>query len=105
MLELSNADYGDEEDDEKEMFVECNGVGNPVHIDVIQSRKFFLEYCTGNLHVKVGDCVIVRVCPENNSVNKGKSNFVDESPNDLAYGQVLAVYEDETEEMYIEVKG
>ena len=95
----------DSDSESDSVLIECNGIGNPVHIDPIDQKKFYLEYSTGDLRVKVGDCVRVRICeqkePEVKDVKKGKTTI--EASVEFAYGQVMAVFEDSSEIMFIEV--
>jgi len=96
----------DSDSESDSVLIECNGIGNPVHIDPIEQKKFYLEYSTGDLRVKVGDCVRLRICEQKpaaaTDLRRGKT--VIESSPEFAYGQVMAVFEDSTEIMLIEVK-
>ena len=70
-----------EEDD-----IECFGEGGIIHEDE-EGRKFYGAFHTCNLVVRVGNCVRVQL-------------------EDDAYGyaQVLAIFEDPTEEVLMEVR-
>lgn len=95
----------DSDSESDSVLIECNGIGNPVYIDPIDQKKFYLEYNTGDLRVKVGDCVRVRIGEHKETdvkdVKKGKST-IEEAP-EFAFGQVMAVFEDSSEIMLIEV--
>jgi hypothetical protein len=65
--------------------IECNGVDTPVFVDIENKFKFYKGYRVGALLVNLGDCV--KISLENNQVG---------------YGQILAIYEDKYEEMFIE---
>jgi hypothetical protein len=65
--------------------VECHGVDTPVYVDIENKLKFYKGYKVGSLLVNLGDCV--KISLENNQ---------------FGYGQVLAIYEDKYEEMFIE---
>lgn len=89
-------------DKESEVLIDCNGIGNPVYCDPIDQKKFYLEFSIGDLRVKVGDCVRVRIQADSENENPSKKNSRDIDLRD-AFGQVLAVFEDSNEEMFIEV--
>ena len=95
----------DSDSESDSVLIECNGTGNPVHIDPIEQKKFYLEYNTGDLRVKVGDCVRLRISEQKpvvtTDVRRGKP-LIETSP-EFAYGQVMAVFEDASEIMLIEV--
>jgi len=75
------------EDDE----IECNGL-NPVFTD-IDNNKFFSSYVSANLSVTVGDCARLLLA------SRGK-----DGDEEFGYAQVLAIYEDAEQELFIEVR-
>ena len=79
--------------------VECYGIGNAVFTDN-DNKKFYIKYKTIDLEVMIGNCVRIKL--ETDEIDHSKSNNEDQLS--FAFGQVLAIYEDESEEMYIEVR-
>ncbi len=69
---------------EDEIF--CEGIGAPVFVDR-KDRQFFTSFRTANLGVKLGDFVRIGL-----------------SDNSYGFAQVIAIYEDDQEEMFIEVR-
>jgi hypothetical protein len=78
------------EDDDEDL-IECNGVGAPVFTDQ-ENRKFYSEYSARHLNVKLGDCVRVNL-EEDEACQQ-----------EVAFGQVLAIYEDSNEEFFVEIR-
>jgi hypothetical protein len=75
----------------EEDLIECNGIGGVLFTDQ-EDRKFFAEYQANDLCVKFGDCVRIKL--EEDEINH----------EDFGFAQVLAIYEDKEEEMFIEVR-
>lgn len=90
----------DTEEDE-ETLVECHGVGDPIYFDTVTNRKFFAAYTVGDLKVSFGDCVRVRF--KGNDQTCDRADIFEDGDEDNGFGQVLAIFEDELEEMFIEV--
>lgn len=74
-----------------EELIDCNGVGGILFTDQ-EDRKFYAEYQVNDLNVKLGDCVRIKI--EEDDINQ----------EDFAFAQVLAIYEDSAEELFIEVR-
>lgn len=72
--------------------IECNGIGEVVFTDS-DAKKYFHAYKTKGLVVLVGNCV--RILLEDDDSTAAEAQ---------AFGQVLAIYEDAAEEMFIEVR-
>jgi len=70
--------------------IECNGIGDVVFIDC-NDNKFFHAYKTKDLVVLLGNCVRIQLEDDSMQANR-------------AFGQVLAIYEDDAEEMFIEIR-
>lgn len=73
-------------------YLDAEGIGNPIFVDSLHDKKFFASYRTCNLTVEVGDCARIRM-----EANDDEDEY-------FCYGQILAIYEDSTEEMFIEVR-
>lgn len=69
--------------------IECICLGSVIHTDDNEKKKFYLAYQVEDLTVKIGDCV--RVTIEGDDYDQG-------------YAQVLAIYEDERNEVFAEVR-
>jgi hypothetical protein len=71
--------------------ITCDGIGNPVFTDN-DNKKFFASYVSANLSVNVGDCARLQ------------TESADDENQEFNYAQVLAIYEDANEEMFVEVR-
>lgn len=74
--------------------IECNGIGDIAFTDA-DEKKYYHAYKTKDLIVLVGNCV--RILLEDDSTAAADREI-------QAFGQVLAIYEDAAEEMFIEVR-
>lgn len=74
------------DEDSDENMIDCEGIGDPVFVDK-EMTKFYTAFKTDWLYVTIGDCVRI------NLANNG-----------TGFGQVLAIFEDAEEEMFIEVR-
>jgi hypothetical protein len=75
--------------------VVCDGVGPIVFTDT-EERKFYTAFEMNNLTVRLGDCVRVNL--------EDDTAIGSESESTCAFSQVLAIYVDANEEMFIEVR-
>lgn len=76
--------------DSDEELIDCNGVGGILFVDQ-DDRKFYAEYQANDLNVKIGDCVRIKLADTS-------------SDGQFGFAQILAIYERQDEEMYIEVR-
>ena len=83
-------------DDDVNMIV-CEGLGPIVFTDD-EGRKFYTAYEMSNLVVRLGDCVRV------NLEDDATTNAAELPSTVCAFAQVLAIYVDTNEEMFIEVR-
>lgn len=74
--------------------IECSGIGDVVFTDS-DAKKYFHAYKTKDLVVLIGNCV--RILLEDDSTATADTEI-------QAFGQVLAIFEDAAEEMFIEVR-
>jgi hypothetical protein len=77
---------------EDEPDIECSGLGEPIFTDQ-DGNKFFTSYSASDLVVRLCECV--RVALADDDIENQKA---------FAFGQVLAIYEDSSEQLYIEVR-
>jgi hypothetical protein len=90
---LSKKSSEDAEIDEvDENLIPCDGLGDILYTDD-EGRKFYTAFQTCDLVVKHGDCVRVKL--ESESDDLGDS---------YSFGQVLAIFEDQDQEIWIEVR-
>ena len=109
--------------DSDHCMLQCDFVGAPTLIDTLQLRNFYSAYKVGKLTVSIGDTVRVVLDdaeydesdgdyntdtfkPQNIDNRKANGRARIESGEDKPYGfgQVLAVYEDYKEEVFIELR-
>lgn len=91
--------------------IECDGVGDIVFEDA-EDRKFFAAFRTADLTVQLGD--VVRVKLESNEPaeasdgpNEKKQKIKpsdDEALPEFSFAQVLCIFEDSHEEVFVEVR-
>ena len=93
LLPMQNATM--EENGDEEVMVQCEGLG-PIVFSDADDRKFYAGFELSGLIVQVGDCVRVTL-QDDKELN---------SNNTLSCGfaQVLAVYVDSKEEMFVEAR-
>lgn len=82
--------------DEDGNMIVCDGLGPIVFTDA-DDRKFYTAYEMNNLTVRLGDCV--RVNLEDDTAVGNETTCTT-----CAFAQVLAIYVDAAEEMFIEVR-
>lgn len=74
----------------EEAVKECSFIGDIVFTDE-ENKNFYMECCIDDLSVKVGDCVRLKL------------DF-DDKGDDYAFAQVLAIFVDEDDEAFVEVR-
>lgn len=122
----------DDPEENNEDIIPCDCIGAPVFIDSTSSltRKFYLSYHTCHLTVTVGDCARITIETENTDNDTSSAYLVSvaepsssssastsaiatatasrnshhPSQSNHAFGQILAVYEDDQGEVFIEVR-
>jgi hypothetical protein len=77
---------------EEEEQIECSGLDEPIFTDQ-EGNKFFTGYSASDLVVRLGDCVRVKL--EDDDLAHEEA---------FAFAQVLAIYEDSSQLLYIEVR-
>lgn len=75
----------------QQQMIECNGVGEPVYVDTEENKRFYESYRTLDLIVTIGDNV--RIALEGGTDGE-----------DFGFGQILAIYVDIEEEVFVEVR-
>lgn len=76
-------------DDSSDDFIDCYGVGDPIHVDAQSHVKYYVRLLVKDVEVFVGDCVRVKM---------------DSDVDEQAFGQVLAIFEDSEEYMFVEIR-
>jgi hypothetical protein len=77
----SDVDFDEEEE------IECSGLGQSIYFDEELKDKFWISCIVADLTIKIGDCVRIRL-----------------EQNNYGYAQITAIYEDEKDEMKLEVQ-
>ena len=80
--------------DVEEDLIECYGVGDGVFVDQMDGKTFYTAFRTMDLSIQLGDCVRVKL----------EADTDDEVNDQFAFGQVLAIYEDSEEEIFVEIR-
>lgn len=76
-----------DDDEEPDDLIPCDCIGAPIFVE--NGRSFYAAYHTCDLRVKIGDCARISIEGSNEA---------------YGFGQVLAIFADDNEEVFIEVR-